>query len=322
MATEPLLQRWLDQKSKRVASSVAEKERPERPTQSDHGPEIDLLYFDQIPDWQRDNEYILSGYRRTSGSLRKSLSSVFAVHNETVSINSHLLGSACSYALPLYFGKTFYARTSRAEPQDYLVFTIYFVNVATCFLLSSICHIIWNHSPTYASVGNKLDYLGIILLMWGASIPSVYYGLFCNPLLQKFYWTLMTAIAATCAIFTWTPRFCSPRFRAYRAAMYSGLGLTGILFATHGVLLHGWSEQFQRMALNWMMLMAILNLIGAGMYAARMPEKHFPYTFDIVGGSHQIFHLMVIFAGLAHYVGLLRAFDYTRGAHGSCGPSG
>jgi adiponectin receptor len=300
-----------------VIDGMEEEELPKREAPA-HQDIACLLHYDQIPEWQRDNEYILTGYRSTSESLWKSFSSIFALHNETISINSHLAGSALFYALPFYFGRTAYARTTNAESQDYVVFSVYFINVATCFLLSSICHIIWNHSPSYGSLGNKLDYLGIILLMWGASIPSIYYGFFCDPTLQKFYWILMTAIAITCAVFTCTPRFCSPKFRAYRAAMYFGLGLTGVLFATHGVVLHGWHEQNQRMSLNWMMLMAILNLVGAGMYAARLPEKRFPFTFDIVGGSHQIFHFMVIFAGLAHYVGLLKAFDYTRGTHGSC----
>lgn len=89
-----------------------------------------------------------------------------------------------------------------------------------------------------------------------------------------------------CAVFTCTSRFCSPKFRAYRAAMYPGLGLTGVLFATHGVVLHGWHEQNQRMSLDLMMLMAVLNFVGAGMYAARFLEKRFLVTFDIIGGSH------------------------------------
>ena len=41
----------------------------------------------------------------------------------------------------------------------------------------------------------------------------------------------------------------------------------------------------------------------------KVPEAWYPYTFDIFGGSHQIFHIMIIFAGLAHMFGLLQAFD-------------
>ena len=46
----------------------------------------------------------------------------------------------------------------------------------------------WSHSQPLASFCNKLDYLGILVLMWGAGIPTVYYGLFCNQNLQWLYW--------------------------------------------------------------------------------------------------------------------------------------
>lgn len=52
--------------------------------------------------------------------------------------------------------------------------------------------------------------------------------------------------------------------------MYASLGLSAITFVVHGVLLHGWKVQNQRMSLDWMMLMAIFNLAGAATYAARV----------------------------------------------------
>ena len=50
-------------------------------------------------------------------------------------------------------------------------------------------HIISNHSPLVSKWGNQLDYLGIVVLMWGATIPSIYYGFLCDPDLQKIYWS-------------------------------------------------------------------------------------------------------------------------------------
>ena len=43
---------------------------------------------------------------------------------------------------------------------------------------------------------------------------------------------------------------------------------------------------------------------------AYIPEKSSPRTYDIYGGSHQIFHVTVILVSLAHVEGLLRALDY------------
>jgi adiponectin receptor len=48
-----------------------------------------------------------------------------------------------------------------------------------------------NHSEKVASFGVQLDYLGIFLLMWGATIPMIYYGLKCDQRLQIIYWIVV-----------------------------------------------------------------------------------------------------------------------------------
>lgn len=56
-------------------------------------------------------------------------------------------------------------------------------------------HILWNHSHPLAAFCNKLDYLGILVLMWGAGIPTIYYGFFCAPSLRLLYWASVRALA-------------------------------------------------------------------------------------------------------------------------------
>ena len=123
--------------------------------------------------------------------------------------------------------------------------------------------------------------------MWGSTIPSIYYGFYCDPGLQKAYWAnvssrpflislyqshskQVTVLAALCIVATLHPRFRHSTIRPYRAAMYAGLGLSGLVFVIHGILLHGWTMQNQRMSVDWMASMAIFILIGAVIYAARV----------------------------------------------------
>lgn len=106
--------------------------------------------------------------------------------------------------------------------------------------------------------------------MWGSTIPSIYYGLYCDPWLQKVYWINVSVLASLCVYATLHPNFRHPTFRPYRAAMYAGLGLSAVVFVAHGIYLHGWIVQRQRMSLDWMALMATSNLIGAMVYAARV----------------------------------------------------
>ncbi len=47
-----------------------------------------------------------------------------------------------------------------------------------------------------------------------------------------------------------------------------------------------------------------------------MPERLRPGKFDIWGSSHQIFHVLVVAAAVAHLIGLLKAFDYNHAMFG------
>lgn len=155
--------------------------------------------------------------------------------------------------------------------------------------------------------------------MWGSTVPSVYYGFYCSPKLQKVYWTQVSVLAVLCVITTLSPDFRTPKWRSFRSAMYAGFGVSFIIPIIHSVALYGFEIQSMRMSLDWMALMAGFNLTGAFLYAMRIPEKWSPHTFDLFGSSHQILHFMVIFAGVAHLFGLLRAFDYVHSMPTPCG---
>lgn len=100
--------------------------------------------------------------------------------------------------------------------------------------------------------------------------------------------------------------------------MYAFLGGSSLIAVAHGVSLHGLEQQNKRMSLDWMVVMALFNFVGAFTYALRFPERWWPRRFDIIGSSHQVMHVMVIFAGLAHMRGLLRAFDYWHSGELKC----
>ena len=54
---------------------------------------IILGTYNDIPDYYKDNEYIKKGYLLYCDSIIKALKSLFALHNESVNIWSHLLGA-------------------------------------------------------------------------------------------------------------------------------------------------------------------------------------------------------------------------------------
>ena len=52
-------------------------------------------------------------------------------------------------------------------------------------------HTVMNHSQKMDAFGAQLDFQGVILLMWGATVPLLYYGFYCDFTLQRTYSTLV-----------------------------------------------------------------------------------------------------------------------------------
>ncbi|OCL14139.1 hemolysin-III channel protein-like protein Izh2, partial [Glonium stellatum] len=261
--------------------------------------------------------YIETGYRRTSGSIRKCIHSWTYLHNESVNIHSHLFGSILFLTIPIYVFRTQISpRFAVATAADIKVCSIYFLGVSICFLFSAVYHTITNHSHEYSRLGLELDYQGIILLMWGATVPLIYYGFKCDPLHQKLYWFLLSAFAMACSVMTFQPRFRDAHLQ--RAIVFGCLALSTALPVLHSIMKYGVKIQFKRMGLVWVIVTLALNALGAGAYAIHYPEKWFPRRFDIFGASHQILHIMVVLAGLAHTIAILQAFDFLHNHRDTC----
>jgi adiponectin receptor len=49
-----------------------------------------------------------------------------------------------------------------------------------------------------------------------------------------------------------------------------------------------------------------------------VPERWYRRRFDILGASHQIFHLLVVLAALTYTKAILQAFDFVHGNDHTC----
>ncbi|PGH17788.1 hypothetical protein AJ79_00929 [Helicocarpus griseus UAMH5409] len=268
------------------------------------------IHWDDLEHWQRDNHHIHTGYRPASGSFTVSFCSLGYVHNETVNIYTHLLPAILSIPLAVYLYKSISSRYETATHGDVVAFSCFFAGAAFCLGMSATYHTISNHSPAVARFGNALDYIGIVGLITGSFIPSVYYGFYCMPQYQELYWTMILLIGAGCAVVSVTPRFRTPAWRPFRAGMFVSMGLSAVFPVLHGITAFGLEQMLKQIGLFWLVLQGALYITGAMIYAARVPERWHPGRFDILGSSHQIFHVLVVLAAISHLTGLLQAFDY------------
>jgi adiponectin receptor len=269
-----------------------------------------IILWDELSPWRQDNHYIQSGYRAQSNSYIKSWKSLLYLHNETVNIYTHLVGAVLAALSSIVLYNTLSPRYSTATHEDVLVFACYFASAIACLGMSATYHTIQNHSHPVATFGNKLDYLGIVFLIWGSFIPVLYYAFGSEPELRRTYWTMITTLAAGTSIACVHPTFRTPALRPFRALMFVLMGLSAVIPVLHGVKMYGVEHLRRSIGLDWVVLQGVLYIAGAGIYAARVPEKWAPGKYDIWGSSHQIFHVLVVLAAASHLVGLVMAFDY------------
>ena len=147
-----------------------------------------LLKWADLPPWQQDNHYILTHYRPATDSYVGCFQSLFYLHNESVNIHSHLLGAFIFFSIAL---SIYTLEQQTVAVADIIAFGCFFVGAVTCLGISAAYHAISNHSPEVNRFGNQLDYAGIVALIAGSFIPSVYYGFHCEPFWQEVYWAMV-----------------------------------------------------------------------------------------------------------------------------------
>ncbi|KAK1055237.1 hypothetical protein LTR74_015834 [Friedmanniomyces endolithicus] len=223
------------------------------------------VLWNDIPTWLQDSHYIHSGYRPASNSYRKSLASLTYLHNETVNIWTHLVGACLAATAGTLLYTLVRPRYEMATGEDVAVFACYFLGAVACLGMSATYHLICNHSEAVAKFGNRLDYMGIIFLIWGSFIPSLYYGF--DAELRKLYWSMITTIAAGTLAVVMLPQFRSPEWRPFRAFMFVAMGLSAVIPVVHGLQLYGPAQLERQMGLSWVVTQGILYILGAAIYA-------------------------------------------------------
>ena len=150
-----------------------------------------LLSYENTAEWHQGNEFIRHGYRPESNSTRKCFASWLYVHNETVNIYSHLLPAAFFLIAGGIMYQHFRVGYPQATAGDRLVFAFFLLTAATCLGISATYHTLMNHSIHVSSVWLRLDWVGIVILIFGDSVSGIYMGLYCEPKLQRINWSMV-----------------------------------------------------------------------------------------------------------------------------------
>jgi adiponectin receptor len=199
-------------------------------------------------------------------------------------------------------GNTAATMDAAGDPTTRWPLFAYLGGAMVCLLTSSACHLILCHSERTAYVTLRLDYAGIAALIVTSFYPLAYYSFLCDRALQLLYMGSITALGAAAVTASLVPAFQAPELRPLRAALFSCMGASGVVPIAHKLLLYSGTAPGAVASAGYEALMGTLYALGVAVYAARVPERWAPGRFDLVGHSHQLFHLFVIAGAYAHYL--------------------
>ncbi|KAK4049822.1 inc metabolism membrane protein [Microbotryomycetes sp. JL201] len=263
-----------------------------------------LLRYEELPHEWRNNPHILSGYRFVEidrwGAL---LRSGFEWHNETVNIQSHLIGClSLIYLLVWIFPNSAHYLPS-AYPADRFVALLFIGAAMKCLLCSVAWHLFAGCATGHWHRGAAcVDYVGISGLIAASIIGIEYYGFYCKPNIAAGYMAFSAVCGVVGMILPWKPWFNEVEYKMWRIAFFLSLAGSALTPIGHLAFLYGLKDTV--VFFFPVTLSAIAYLIGLSFYAHQFPECAAPGRWDNLFASHQLWHIAIVCAVWLHWFAL------------------
>ena len=244
--------------------------------------------------WEQD---VLTGYRPIQEPWIYYIKSMFWIHNETGNIWTHLVAPLFSLILVYHCSHEIDFSTD-ISAHGFLVFII---SANIMQLLSAIAHLVHSRSVLTHYIMFSLDYSGIALFGYGQGIMLYYCSgdaLFYTIVGKSFRFivSLFALNATVCMVMARTVLDNVDLRRTLLLVGGGGLllvvGQFPIFFREYGCIIQG-SHLCYKENMYHHILVHFIAILVALSFSLHLPEKAYPGKFDIWGGSHQLFHIVV-----------------------------
>lgn len=196
---------------------------------------------------------------------------------------------------------------------EYWPMYLYLVGAMCCMFCSSMAHTFSICSPKANKWWWRIDYVGIAIMITSSFCPVIYYTFLNHVLWRNFYLVCIFVLGTIVAGISLLEVFQRDSYRYLRTGLFVGLAFFAVFPLIHALSLVNWKSGDVSRVVAYEILMGVLYLGGAFVYAIQFPECKFPGKFDLFFNSHQVFHVCIVCAAYAHYMAVIHAIDWRYG---------
>ncbi|TFY80904.1 hypothetical protein EWM64_g3112 [Hericium alpestre] len=262
-----------------------------------------LIRYTDLPEQWRNNPFVTHGYRFIPlNRWPLIIMSIFALHNETLNIHTHLIPLVL-WSMNLI--PTFNTSSSMPADTPLTAFTIF----ALLCLFSSV---IWHTMSGCAHHGGmdlcaKLDYIGIGWLISASVATIVYYGFSCETTARNIFLCMCVVKGLAAAFLPFSTWFNKPQNKPLRSSFFLIMAFASVAPLTYLTLLHSVHDMLS--FIRPIVPSLVSYLMGFAFYATHFPEcilhpRWQPSLAWLGGGSHAIWHVFVVVAISQHRAGM------------------
>ncbi|KAJ6241958.1 progestin and adipoq receptor family member 3 [Anaeramoeba flamelloides] len=235
--------------------------------------------------------YLIKGYRAYFTKKLCITTAILRWHNETINVFSHLLASLV--ALVMFFLIPFLPTYKEARLFAKICLSAFPVGAFHSYFASTLFHTLKCHSFQTRSKLLKLDLTGIIVNAMGSLMTFYYYGLKDDNFFRFFHLLFYFCCAVLLMYLYYGSKKLLKfvRIRVWILIFYCAYGIVPLI---HSCFLLPRDEWFDFI---WKP-MGMYSFFGVGtiFYLSKIPERFAMGRFDIVGASHQFWHLFCLLA--------------------------
>ncbi|KAI0645744.1 HlyIII-domain-containing protein [Trametes meyenii] len=265
-----------------------------------------LIQYVDLPEKWRNNPFVKGGYRFIPlHDWPRLVLSLFALHNETLNIHTHLIPFLLwSFTLFRFSPYSDSAETDEPAKATFTAFAL------VCLFTSALWHTMAGCGhPQGMELCARIDYVGIGWLISASVGTVVYYGFQCQETTRNAFLLLCLAIGVSGSILPFTDWFNRREYRHLRIAFFVSLafsGLAPLLTLAYNHSLHAMGAFISPIVPSF-----AAYIVGLLFYATHFPEcvlaprwPSFHWLDWLGGGSHAIWHVCIVLAISLHKQGM------------------